>query len=65
MEFDPLRDEGLELARRMLSDEVPLELHLFPGTFHGSSALHHAEVSRREAAEEIAVLRRRLLDGGG
>lgn len=65
MEFDPLRDEGLELARRLLADEVPLELHLFPGTFHGSSALHYAEVSRREAAEEIAVLRRRLLGGPG
>lgn len=63
MEFDPLRDEGLELARRLLSDGVPLELHLFPGTFHGSSALTHAEVSRREASEEIDVLRRRLFDG--
>ena len=63
MEFDPLRDEGLELARRMLADDVRLEVHLFPGTFHGSSALHYAEVSQREAAEEIAVLRRRLVGG--
>lgn len=63
MEFDPLRDEGYELGRRLLQDGVPLELHLFPGTFHGSSALHYAEVSRREAAEEIAVLARRLLRG--
>lgn len=64
MEFDPLRDEGLELGRRLLIDGVPLEMHLFPGTFHGSSALQHAEVSQREAAEEAAVFRRRLLDGG-
>lgn len=63
MEFDPLRDEGFELARRLLADDVRLEIHLFPGTFHGSSALHYAEVSRREAAEEIAVLRRRLVGG--
>lgn len=63
MEFDPLRDEGLELARRLLRDDVRLEMHLFPGTFHGSSALHYAEVSRRESAEELAVLRRRLLGG--
>ncbi len=65
MEFDPLRDEGMELGRRLLHDEVPLELHIFPGTFHGSSALQYAEVSRREADEEIAVMRRRLLDGAG
>ena len=63
MEFDPLRDEGIEFARRLLSDGVSLELHMFPGTFHGSSAVTHAEVSRREASEEIAVLRRRLFDG--
>lgn len=60
MEFDPLRDEGLAFAARLLADEVPLELHLFPGTFHGSSALAHAEVSRRELDEEVAVLRRAL-----
>ncbi|WP_200829932.1 alpha/beta hydrolase [Microbacterium sp. SLBN-154] len=64
MEFDPLRDEGLAFAGKLLADEVPVELHLFPGTFHGSSALAHAEVSRRELDEEVAVLRRALSGGG-
>ncbi|AZC12312.1 alpha/beta hydrolase [Microbacterium sp. ABRD28] len=63
MEFDPLRDEGLAFAGKLLADDVPLELHLFPGTFHGSSALAHAEVSRRELDEEVAVLRRALSGG--
>lgn len=60
MEFDPLRDEGLQFAQRLLAAGVSLELHLFPGTFHGSSALAYAEVSKRETQEEITVLRRRL-----
>jgi hypothetical protein len=33
---------------------------LFPGTFHGSSMIADAEVSKREAAERIAVLRKGL-----
>lgn len=60
MHFDPLRDEGMEYALRMLAAGVTVELHLFPGTFHGSSLVSHAEVSRRDAAEETAVLRRVL-----
>ena len=60
MELDPLRDEGILYALRMLQAGVSVELHQFPGTFHGSSVVAHAEVSRRQAAEQLAVLRRRL-----
>ncbi|NND67051.1 MAG: alpha/beta hydrolase, partial [Halioglobus sp.] len=35
MEFDPLRDEGIEYALRLLQAGIPTELHNFPGTFHG------------------------------
>ena len=60
MEFDPLRDEGISYALRLLEAGVSVELHQFPGTFHGSSVIAGAAVSRRGAAEELEVLRRRL-----
>jgi len=57
-EFDPLRDDGIDYARSLLRAGVRTELHLFPGTFHGSSVVPGAAISRRERDEEIAVLRR-------
>jgi len=60
MEFDPLRDEGIIYALRMLQAGVPVELHQYPGTFHGSAAIPTAAVSRRGAAEMVEVLRRGL-----
>jgi acetyl esterase len=60
MEFDPLRDEGVEYALRLMQAGVATELHSFPGTFHGSSLFTTAQVSRRESTEMFAVLRRAL-----
>ncbi|MBP2335578.1 acetyl esterase/lipase [Saccharothrix coeruleofusca] len=60
MHFDPLRDEDIAYALALLAAGVTVELHLFPGTFHGSSLVEHAAVSRRERAEEIAVLKHAL-----
>jgi acetyl esterase/lipase len=59
-EFDPLRDEAIEHARALLAAGVPVELHLFPGTYHGSSAVRDAAISRRQLTEEIAVLKNAL-----
>jgi len=60
MEFDPLRDEGVEYALKLMRSGVATELHSFPGTFHGSALFTHVQVSQREAAEMFTVLRRAL-----
>lgn len=60
MEFDPLRDEGIRYATRLLEAGVSTELHSYPGTFHGSALVVSASVSRRIAAEEIQVLGKAL-----
>ena len=60
MEFDPLRDEGIEYALRMLQAGVPVELHQYPGTFHGSNVVAGAAVSRRATAEMLNALVRGL-----
>ncbi|MFD3549888.1 alpha/beta hydrolase [Streptomyces sp. NPDC058655] len=59
-EFDPNRDEGIAYALRLLQAGVSVEIHQWPGTFHGSQAILSAEVSQRQNAELGAVLRRAL-----
>jgi acetyl esterase len=60
-EFDPLRDEGMEYAQRLVQHGIATELHLYPGTFHGSGGLvPTAGVSRRMRAELIDAARRGL-----
>ena len=59
MHFDPLRDEGVAYGLALLAADVPVEIHVFPGTFHGSSLLDTA-ISSRQLEEEVAVLRHAL-----
>jgi acetyl esterase/lipase len=57
-QFDPLRDEGIAYAVALQAAGVNVELHLFPGTFHGSTRCADAAISRREHEEQLTVLRR-------
>jgi acetyl esterase len=59
-EQDPLRDEGIIYALRLLQAGVSVELHQFPGTFHGSALVASATISRRANRESVTVLRRAL-----
>jgi acetyl esterase len=61
-EFDPNRDEGIGYAQRLLQAGVSVEMHQWPGTFHGSQAIPSADVSQRQIAELVATLSRALAE---
>src|SRR5260370_9664383 len=35
-QYDVFRDEDITYAQRLLSADIPVELHVYPGTVHGS-----------------------------
>ncbi|MFF5014810.1 alpha/beta hydrolase [Streptomyces sp. NPDC001165] len=61
-EFCPYRDVDITYAQRLLQAGVSVELHQWPGTFHGSQAILSAEISQRQIAELAATLRRALTE---
>lgn len=54
--LDPLRDEGLDYARRLTEAEVAVELHLVPSIPHGFANIPSAAISKRLLKEQIEVL---------
>lgn len=60
MEFDPLRDEDILYALALLQAGVPVELHTYPSTFHGSGIIPHAAVSQRYNQDVLGAVRRGL-----
>ncbi|MFJ5956330.1 alpha/beta hydrolase [Paenarthrobacter sp. NPDC092416] len=60
MQYDPLRDENLAYAQKLLDAGVSVELHLYPGTFHGSSLATYAAITQRESRETFAVFAKAL-----
>lgn len=59
-EFDPLRDEGLIYAQRLVQAGVPTDLYHYAGTFHGSHLIREAAVTKRMIADETAGIARGL-----
>jgi acetyl esterase len=60
-ELDPLRDEAVDYALRLMWAGVATELHVFPGTCHGfDSLLPQWETSQRLFELRGAALRRAL-----
>ncbi|MGV0870859.1 alpha/beta hydrolase [Mycolicibacterium sp. XJ879] len=60
-DLDPLRDEAIDYATRLLRAGVATELHVFAGTCHGfDSLLPDWEVSEQLFALQGAALRRAL-----
>jgi acetyl esterase len=60
-ELDPLRDEAVDYALRLMWAGVGTELHVYPGTCHGfDSLLPEWEISQRLFELQGAALRRAL-----
>jgi acetyl esterase len=55
--LDPLRDEGLDYARRLTEAGVAVELHLVPSIPHGFASIPSAAISKRLLKEQVEVLR--------
>jgi acetyl esterase/lipase len=57
-EADPLRDEAIDYAVRMMADGVRVELHHMSRVFHGfDAALPQAVVSARVFREQVTAIR--------
>ena len=57
-EHDPLRDEAIIYAMRLMASGVPVELHNYPGTVHGFDYLIPSSISKRAMHDEIAAFNR-------
>ncbi|MFV8127148.1 alpha/beta hydrolase [Streptomyces syringium] len=55
-EFDPLRDEGITFAHRLIQAGVKTELRHYQGAFHASIGLAHAAVSQRMVTDQVDAL---------
>jgi acetyl esterase len=60
-EFDPLRDEGISYAQRLMQAGVTAELHCFAGACHGFDLIAPGiELARRAVDEQVAAVVRVL-----
>jgi acetyl esterase/lipase len=60
-EIDPLRDEGLDYARRLIEDGVETEAHHFAGAIHGFDTLASSALISQRAWQDYAYALRAAL----
>ncbi len=56
--LDLFLEQDLEFAKRLAVAGVPLEVHVYPGAFHGFHVSPDAEVARRYFADQIQAIRK-------
>jgi acetyl esterase/lipase len=55
--LDLLLEENLDYARRLTRAGVPVELHVYPGAFHGSDMMAEARLSKAHARDQLEALK--------
>jgi len=60
-EFDPLHDEGLNYANRMIENGVDVTIHETIGTVHGYDALKRSSITKESMEKRYAFLKEHLL----
>jgi acetyl esterase/lipase len=61
--LDLFVEEDLEYSRRLIRAGVPVELHVYPGAFHGFDMSPDAQVAKDAQRDSLAALRRSLGNG--
>jgi acetyl esterase/lipase len=55
--LDLFLEENLEYARRLTRAGVPVELHVYPGVFHGADMVAEARLTKKHARDQLEALR--------
>jgi len=59
-EHDPLRDEAIIYAMRLMAAGVQVELHNYPGTVHGFDFMTPSEISTQAVNEGVEAFKRAM-----
>jgi acetyl esterase len=63
-EFDPLRDEGLAFAQRLLHADVPVELRLYARAFHSFDSFRATRLATLARRDQVDALRVAFIRSG-
>jgi acetyl esterase/lipase len=63
-QLDLFVEENIEYASKLISDGVPVELHVYPGAYHGFNNVPSCEIGRACTESSRAALRRAFARAG-